>query len=178
LEYVVRRFPDGDVPRLLVRLRELPSRRPATEPIALTGAFDRAVVAELAREPQKRWPTAAPSAPNVLDVSSWTQLRELAGTDSTFLPSLVNTFLLEGQRLVDRLEVEAGRGDALALARTAHSLKSSSAQVGALALSRHCKELEGQGAAGNLLEMRAAVLRISQEFPGVADALRALGQNS
>ncbi|MGI0129642.1 MAG: response regulator [Thermoplasmata archaeon] len=165
LAYVVRRFPNGATPRVLVFVREI-SKRPRDSDL-------------LASPPSG---TEFPSVPRgterealsaTLDRLTWEHLRELAGTDATFLPALVAAFLEEGRLLVGRLETAAAEGDAAAMVRGAHSLKSSCAQVGALALARRCAALEARGEAGSPAAMRSLVEEIAAEFPPVEDALRA-----
>jgi DNA-binding NarL/FixJ family response regulator/HPt (histidine-containing phosphotransfer) domain-containing protein len=174
LEYVVRRpTADGSAPAM-VWLRELARNRPA--PLRDEGETvppPKSAPAKPTRRSRSKRPPE-----QLIDPSSWAQLQELAGKDPTFLPALIDTFLEEGPRLVRRLEVAASRGDAVSIAQTAHSLKSSCAQVGALGLSRDCAELERLGRAGDLEGMRAGVLRIVQQFPPLADALSALRSKS
>ncbi|MCI4339164.1 MAG: response regulator [Thermoplasmata archaeon] len=161
LEYVVRQFPAEGRSWTVVFLRAVSRERRGTvspTPGASSGPGD----------PGPR-SSAAPNEP--LDAATWVQLRELAGTDATFLPALVAAFLEEGRRLVQTLEAAAARGDAPAIVRAAHSLKSSCAQLGALALSRRCATLEMQGEAGNLPRMKSLVAEIARDFPEVSNAL-------
>jgi DNA-binding NarL/FixJ family response regulator/HPt (histidine-containing phosphotransfer) domain-containing protein len=171
LEYMVRRFPGRSGGGVLVWLRERAS--PSRAPLFRGDTGGRAVAGGSV--------AGAPGGPregslitgSSIDEASWAQLRELARRDPAFLPSLVDAFIAEGRRLVRRLEVAAERGDSLAMAQTAHNLKSSSAQVGALALAYRCGEVERSGAAGDLGETRMSVNRIVQDFPAVVDALSA-----
>jgi HPt (histidine-containing phosphotransfer) domain-containing protein len=57
--------------------------------------------------------------------------------------------------------------------QAAHSLKSSSAQVGALALSAHCKELEALGRANTLTNAPTILACLEEEYPVVQAALSA-----
>jgi DNA-binding response OmpR family regulator/HPt (histidine-containing phosphotransfer) domain-containing protein len=161
LEYVVRQFPGGNRSRTVVFLRALSHERRGTGGAAAGNPT----------EPSERAAGGTTAAEGPIDEATWVQLRELAGTDATFLPALVAAFLEEGRRLLQTLESAAQRGDAPALIRAAHSLKSSCAQLGALALSRHCAALEMQGEAGDLTRMRALVAQIARDFPEVANAL-------
>ncbi len=96
------------------------------------------------------WERGPPRAPaptprervRPLDVETWTQLREMARTDPEFLPNLVATFHVEAGRLVRLLQTADARGDAAGLARIAHQLKSTCAQLGAHELAARCAELE------------------------------------
>ncbi|MGB6441788.1 MAG: response regulator, partial [Thermoplasmata archaeon] len=169
LEYVLRRFPGAAGHRVLVRVREsMSSRRTppggATEPSAA---------------PSPPPPTVSPVAPpSPLDAEAWVQLRELAGPDATFLPALVDAFLAESRLMLHRLKVAADRGDAIAVSQSAHNLKSGCAQVGALALSRRCAELERSASAGELDPMRSSLEHVLREFPAVEQVLTAMRRST
>jgi len=57
------------------------------------------------------------------------------------------------------------------MARAAHTLKSSSAQVGARKLSALCKELEARGRAGRIRDALELVEEITRELKAVQAAL-------
>jgi HPt (histidine-containing phosphotransfer) domain-containing protein len=63
------------------------------------------------------------------------------------------------------------RGDATAVHRTAHNLKSSSANVGAMSLSAFCRELEGLGRANTLTDATAVLDNLVSEYARVEAAL-------
>ena len=62
----------------------------------------------------------------------------------------ISLYLVESPKLVQRLKQAASANDAPEIARCAHSLKSSSANVGASALGRYCGDIEGVGAPSGL----------------------------
>ncbi|HYS78092.1 MAG TPA: Hpt domain-containing protein, partial [Candidatus Dormibacteraeota bacterium] len=68
------------------------------------------------------------------------------------------------------------RNEAAALNRLAHSLKSSSAMVGALRLSEMCGHLEAQARNASLDSAAERVAEIEAEFARVVRALEAVGQ--
>ena len=109
--------------------------------------------------------------PSPIDPDSYSQLLELAGGDPTFVPALLTAFLDESARAFPALDAAAGRGDAPAAADLAHRLKSSSAQVGALALSRRLAELEREARHAHLEEMRGIARRVTRDYPAVAREL-------
>ncbi|MEK8034619.1 Hpt domain-containing protein [Ideonella sp. DXS29W] len=81
---------------------------------------------------------------SVLDSASLDQLRQLDPTGGTgFLARVLGTYL----KSLERHEAEAQQARQAAqwdaLARTAHTLKSASASVGALAFSQLCADIEG-----------------------------------
>lgn len=155
LEYMVRRFPSTTVPRQFLMLR-------SAEPHLR--ASHRVRAAPVARP-------AGSGAPQ-LDGETWENLRELAGADASFLPSLVGAFRREGQRLAGALQSAVDDADTARVGRIAHTLKSTCAQVGALDLARTCSALETQAETGNIPETRALVLAIAREFAAVSELLR------
>jgi DNA-binding response OmpR family regulator/HPt (histidine-containing phosphotransfer) domain-containing protein len=108
-----------------------------------------------------------------IDEAVFAQLRELAGDDPHFVNALVDAFLAEADPLVRSIGQGASRGDAPNVAEGAHRLKSASAQVGAMALSRTCGELEREARAGHLEEVRALARSVGREHPRVVKALAA-----
>ena len=69
-----------------------------------------------------------------IDAATFANLVEMTGGDLAFVDELVDTYLEEGDRLVEDLIVAATAGDVEAMIRPAHSMKSSSLNVGALEL--------------------------------------------
>jgi HPt (histidine-containing phosphotransfer) domain-containing protein len=66
------------------------------------------------------------------------------------------------------------RGDAAGLRLAAHSLKSNSADFGAMTLSNLCRELEGLGKAGRLDGAAEKVTQAEAEYERVKAALEAV----
>ncbi len=75
---------------------------------------------------------------------------------------------------IEQLHAAVQQGDAGAALRAAHGLKSSSANVGALALAACFKELEQMGRAGGTAGMAARLADARNEYARVAQALTAL----
>ncbi|MBE0547583.1 MAG: Hpt domain-containing protein [Rubrivivax sp.] len=113
----------------------------------------------------------APAA--ALDEASLARLREL---DPDGVHGVVNRVLAAYEtslnRLLGQLRSETCAGDAALVAGIAHTLKSSSASVGALALAASCADIERRLRAGAAGDLRADVQRLLAE--GEA-ALRAVG---
>jgi HPt (histidine-containing phosphotransfer) domain-containing protein len=79
----------------------------------------------------------------VLDASVIQGLRELGGEDDPgLLLELVQLFLSDAPQRMREIEYGLEQGDWKLLERAAHTLKSASANIGALGLSAICKELE------------------------------------
>jgi HPt (histidine-containing phosphotransfer) domain-containing protein len=111
----------------------------------------------------------------VLDAEVIENLKLLGGDDDPALfRDLVEIFLKETPALIAKLEDALGRGDAHALERAAHSLKSSCANLGALTLSAQFKEMELAGRAKDVELARPVLVASRSEFVAVQDALKSL----
>ena len=113
------------------------------------------------------------AAPVTLDASALARLREL---DPDGRHDVVNRVLAAFEtslnRLLAQLRVEREAADATVVAGIAHTLKSSAASVGALALSATCSDIERRLRAGAAGDLPADVQHLLAE--GQA-ALRAVG---
>ena len=119
-------------------------------------------------------PAAAAAPGEVLDRHVLDELSRMLGSGkSDMLASLINLYLAESPKLVGDLKRVAGAGDAGEIARVAHSLKSCSANVGAVALSRHCAEIEAAAKRGDTAEARRMVAQLEREHASVQMALTA-----
>jgi len=100
-------------------------------------------------------------------------LVEMVGQDEPeILVDLLDTYLVESAGLVNTIREGALSGDLASVLRPAHSLKSSSASIGALRLSKLCADLETY-LRGNLpgLDVDGQVRQIDDEFGRVQSAL-------
>jgi HPt (histidine-containing phosphotransfer) domain-containing protein len=70
--------------------------------------------------------------------------------DADFVSELVDTFVHQSRELIVQIADAVGTGDVSTLRRLAHSLKSSSASVGAVALAARAAEIEGLAREGDL----------------------------
>jgi len=118
-------------------------------------------------------PQAEPAEP-VLDEAVLAELLATTGDDPAFLRELVETYLAEAPAQVEAIAVAVARADAAALVRPAHTLKSSSATMGALRLSAVARRLEMAGRSG-ALDHDAAVdaETVRAECQSASDALTA-----
>jgi HPt (histidine-containing phosphotransfer) domain-containing protein len=113
-------------------------------------------------------------ASSVLDMSVVQALRELGGDDDPNLfDEVVELFLTDTKRNVEKLVVALCGRDAQALHRIAHTMKSSSANVGAMHLSKLCFEIEKLGRAGTCDGAQALVDEVGRHFEDVSAALAA-----
>ncbi|MBA3689127.1 MAG: Hpt domain-containing protein [Chloroflexi bacterium] len=111
----------------------------------------------------------------VVDERTLDELMAATGDDPGFVWELVGTFLADTPAQVDAMTAAVEANDAAALVRPAHTLKSSSATVGAMRLSSVARELE-MAARGGELEPRVRVtLGVAQtEWRTAAAAFAAL----
>ncbi|MFC2029393.1 response regulator [Chloroflexota bacterium] len=108
---------------------------------------------------------------DVLDPRALEKLRNMVGEDAEFLTELIDTFLEDAPQLLDEMHQATTRGDAVVLRRAAHSLKSNSAEFGAMALHDLCRELEEIGKAGTVSGAAESVTQADVEFKRVRSAL-------
>jgi CheY-like chemotaxis protein/HPt (histidine-containing phosphotransfer) domain-containing protein len=108
----------------------------------------------------------------VLDRSVLQQLAEdLGGIDS--LKDAIRVFLSGTPGLLATMREAAARGDAAAIQRAAHTLKASSAMLGAIGLSGRCQELERSSRANDLQDAPSRVAGIEAVYGALASTLRA-----
>ena len=117
-------------------------------------------------------PTPGPDNPTdaTLDVTVLDELREVLGDD---VRALIDVFLDDAPRLIAELEIAATRPDYPLLYQAAHSLKSSSANLGAMVLSAAAKRIELGARAEALDRPAVAVTLLAGEFERAREALRA-----
>jgi signal transduction histidine kinase/CheY-like chemotaxis protein len=110
----------------------------------------------------------APSFP-VLDQTMLEELREIAGDETT---RIITIFLEDAPRLIGTLEKAAAIPDLDAMRDAAHTLKSSSANVGAMALSAAAKRVELGARARKLERPAVAVALVIAEYARARMALQ------
>jgi HPt (histidine-containing phosphotransfer) domain-containing protein len=110
----------------------------------------------------------------VLDERILTEVLETTGDDIAFVRELVETYLADTPVQLEAMTAAAQADDAAALVRPAHTLKSSSATVGAMRLSSVARELEMAGRSGSLEPAASAGLEAAHaEWQAAADAFAA-----
>lgn len=111
----------------------------------------------------------------VLDDAVVDELRESVGGDEDFVRELVATYVEEAGPLVDGVVGAGAAGDAAAIVRPAHTLKSTSASIGAMRLSAICRDIELAGREGRIGDVAEAVGLATSTWLETLDALRAAG---
>lgn len=109
----------------------------------------------------------------ILDPAVLQSLRDLAGEDDPdLLRELIDIYLEDAPLRLSEMARGMQLGDWKLLERAAHTLKSASANIGALRLSGICKELEQSARAQDRTTCETLFDRSSQHFPEVQLALR------
>ncbi len=101
----------------------------------------------------------------VLDQSVLDRIRALQQPNTpSVLAQVIGIYLEDSPEMIKKLKHALEQGDIAGLTETAHSLKSSSANLGASRLSSLCKELEHQGEKSAAEDLAELVRRIDTEF--------------
>ena len=118
------------------------------------------------------------SSPHPIDAKALQALRDMAGEDaSVVLAAVIDSYLEDASKLLQAIAQAVAQEDAIALRHAAHTLKSTSATLGATTLSQFCKELELMGLAGTTADAPALVLLLEAEYAKVQAALKIERQN-
>ena len=109
----------------------------------------------------------------VLDTQALARLAELdPGGKAGLLPRVIGTYTGSLERLLGQWAAARAAADAIVLRHVAHTLKSSSASVGALALAALCAELEQALREGRLDDLAPRLDALEHEANGILAALR------
>jgi HPt (histidine-containing phosphotransfer) domain-containing protein len=84
----------------------------------------------------------------ILDDAVLAELREQTGGDDDFVRELVEAYVSEATGYLEAMTAAAAVADAAAIVRPAHTLKSSSATLGAMRLAAISRGIEEAGRAG------------------------------
>ena len=101
----------------------------------------------------------------VIDLDAIENLRSLnPGDNDEFLAEIVSIFLADTPERIAELEQSLTAGDIPKFARAAHSIKGSSANLGAMALRAVAEKLEHQSRKEGLNTVAPMLLEIKNEF--------------
>ncbi|HSN31462.1 MAG TPA: Hpt domain-containing protein [Ideonella sp.] len=115
------------------------------------------------------------AAAAVLDAQALDRLRELDPTgQNRLIERVFSAFEASLARLVPQLDAARADSDWQAVRQVAHTLKSSSASIGALALSRLCADVESRVRQSELDGLPARLDALAAEVGRVQRALRVL----
>jgi signal transduction histidine kinase/DNA-binding response OmpR family regulator len=133
-------------------------------------AYESAMPASGAPMPQAV--LATQTTPLTMDPVALTALLDLSdGQDTAFVRSVIETFLQDAVHRLEGLEHAVATEQATLLEQAAHTLKSSSASVGAQAMSVLCLMLQRLGREGTTVGAALLVAQLQQEFEQVRQAL-------
>jgi CheY-like chemotaxis protein len=116
-------------------------------------------------------PGASPSESIDLDHVALANLLDVLGGEFRYLVEVIDSFMEDAPRLLSELDHAVADGDAETARRVAHSLKSNSADFGALALNKYCVELEDRARSGNLDGAPELAEKINSEYRKATEQL-------
>ena len=148
-----------------------PAHEPAAASAAVAAPEAQAGMPARTRDLHARHHEPAQGDPPTLDRRVYDDLRDLLGSE---LQPLVALYLKDTPRLIEDMRNASVAPDHDALREAAHSLKSSSANVGAMALSTAARRIELGARAHDLDRPAVAVALLAAEFSRVRVQLTAL----
>lgn len=108
-----------------------------------------------------------------IDENAFSKLLEMIGEDSyELLIDIINSYLEDGETLIQELEEGIKNRDLQQIYHSSHTLKSSSATLGALKLSKLCANLEAKGRNGNIEGITELLSQLQSEYQRVDQMLR------
>ena len=110
-----------------------------------------------------------PLPPDTLDTATLVDLEDIMGDE---LVTLVDAYLRDGDTRLRSLREAADRGDATEVGKLAHSLKSSSANLGAMPLANRARQVEEAARNGTLANPADSVAALERLYANAAAALR------
>ena len=108
---------------------------------------------------------------DALDPEAFRHLLDITGGDLAFVDELIDTYIDDASVQLEAMRLAAAAGDADAMVRPAHSLKSSSANVGATSVTELCRSLETDGRSGVIADAVARVAACEAAFEAAKRAL-------
>jgi two-component system sensor histidine kinase/response regulator len=129
-----------------------------------------------ARErPSERRRPASAAAPAAIDAAAIEQIRAIkGGGDGSVLTRVVSQFAATAPSLTAVIRAKTDEGDAEAVWRAAHSLKSSAAAIGAHQLSRRCAEIESAARDEGVLSVLGLLDLLDAELAAATRSLQEL----
>jgi HPt (histidine-containing phosphotransfer) domain-containing protein len=112
----------------------------------------------------------------IIDQKTYSELKDLMGAD--YVIEIVDTYIQETAVLIQQLQQSLEAGDASSFGRLAHSIKSSSASLGALTFSQQARELEMLGKANDLAGVGSKLNKLAADFSLVTGRLEELKNES
>ena len=127
----------------------------------------------LAKCQPKREGEFSPTHFRPLDTKALQALRDMAGVAAKeVLVEVIDSYLEDAPKLVQAIAKAVAHQDAKALYHAAHTLKSTSATLGATHLSQLCRNLETIGRTGTIVDAVEIVSQVEAEYETVQAALQ------
>ena len=167
--YLSKPFRQGQLLAMLIQ--HLKPSAPAETGGGSAGSGTGAAPAPAPAAPQ----APAPAVGDVLDAQALERLRELDPTgENRLMERVVSAFETSLNRLMPQLQDALQSGDLAGIRHVSHTLKSSSASMGAVKLSKMCAEIENLARQGRSDGMEDRVARLQEEVAIVRVALQRL----
>lgn len=113
----------------------------------------------------------------VIDREVLDNLLEAVGGDGDFLAELLETYFADTPELFATMQAALENQDADEFRRAAHTLKSNSANFGAMDLSKQAKAMEDMGKSGDLAQASENLKKAETEYKKVKSALEMIQKN-
>jgi signal transduction histidine kinase/CheY-like chemotaxis protein/HPt (histidine-containing phosphotransfer) domain-containing protein len=148
-----------------------------TAPAATPAAATSAPAAPGATKPAATKPAAAPPPaaaataipPDTLETTTLVDLEDIMGEE---VATLVDAYLRDGEVRMRNLRIAAELGDSTEVGKLAHSLKSSSANLGAVPLATRARQVEEAARNGTLANPVDSVVALERLYANAAAALK------
>ena len=114
----------------------------------------------------------APESEIAIDKAVLQELKEMAGDAPEMVVEIIDCYLKDAPRLLDEISQAIEQEQAELLQKSAHTMNSSSASVGAIKLSELCKELEFIGRRETTEGADGILSQVKAEYERVETALR------
>ena len=122
-----------------------------------------------ATDPEAPKPIMSPPPPDTLDATILADLEDIMGDE---LVTLVDAYLRDGETRMRAMRDAAARGDSAEVGKLAHSLKSSSANLGAMPLATRARQVEESARSGTLANPIDSVAALGKLYVNAATALK------
>ena len=106
-----------------------------------------------------------------IDEATLTSLGGISGLASPLVRRVITLYRQEAEKMVHGIEKALSDGDVITAFRAAHSLKSSSASIGAHTLSEVAKQLESLIKQGHLQQAESWLVVLRTEYTQLIDEL-------
>ena len=167
-------------PFTLVQLEHMLSRwlpnwpgRDVSQRTIPSGSIKKETMGDLQQDPRRVSESVGQPAGSIIDQTALAGIRALQRSGQPdIVVRVVTSYLDTSPDIVDRIRSAARSQSATELRAAAHRLKSSSAQLGAMAVSADCRELEQMGERQDLTHVDEVIARLDQHYAAACDALR------